>query len=320
MNCFELSSKIDMEDPQWDTKTMEVTNKWINQDSNYIENVGKEFENMGIDIDACIESMVVEGVDRVNKEEKQKMIEEAMEAEGVTQDQADKRTGPSGISLCSAVTSGTTVGTAAKVMQAMEAKETVQRERMMRAKAQYDNSKLHTELEQSRRRQRDAFLARWDKEGMRSVSDEVPEKHGDPGMHAWHAMLQAFQDPKNSYLVDVSVELAKLPSSTIMRKNDGEYLTALINVGMMHRCGIFLETWKDRGPKLIGLTSNHLDAPSEDEAKARLAPVINDANKDSELHGIMRDLQIMDTNKLLSYTNGMYLKILKAEGAKGLVQ
>ena len=150
MNCFEMSTRIDMDDSQWDAKTMEVTNKWINQDSDYIENVGKEFASMGIDMNACLESMVVEGVDRVNKEEKQKMIEEAMEAEGLTQDQANKRTGPGGISLCSAVTSGTTVGTAAKAMQAMEAKETVQRERMMRAKAQYDNLKLHTELEQSR--------------------------------------------------------------------------------------------------------------------------------------------------------------------------
>ena len=85
-----------------------------------------------------------------------------------------------------------------------------------------------------------------------------------------------------------------------MKKNDGEYLTALINVGMMHRCGRFLDIWKDRGPKLIGLTSNHPDAPTEEEAKARLAPIIKDANKDSKLHGIMRDLQIMDTNKLLS--------------------
>ena len=139
-------------------------------------------------------------------------------------------------------------------------------------------------------------------------------------MPAWHTMLQAFQDPKNSHLADISVELAKLPPSTIMKKDDGEYLTALINVGMMHRCGKFLETWENHGPKLIGLTSTHRGAPTKDEAKERLAPLIKDATKDSKLHSIMRDLQIMDTDKLLAYTNGMYLKVLKVAGANGLVQ
>ena len=105
-----------------------------------------------------------------------------------------------------------------------------------------------------------------------------------------------------------------------MKKNDGEYLTALINVGMMHRCGKFRETWETCGPKLIGLTSAHRGAPTEDKARERLAPLIKDATKDSELLSIMRDLQIMDTDKLLAYTNGMYLKVLKEAGADGLVQ
>ena len=53
------------------------------------------------------------------------MIQEAMEAEGLTQDQANKKTGLGGVSLCSEVTSDTMVGTDAKAMKAMEAKEAV---------------------------------------------------------------------------------------------------------------------------------------------------------------------------------------------------
>ena len=88
----------------------------------------------------------------------------------------------------------------------------------------------------------------------------------------------------------------------------------------MQRCESFLETWETLGPKSIGLSSAHRGAPTLDKAKERLALLITDATEDNQLYNIMRDLQIMGTDKLLSYTNGLYLKVLKEAGAEGLVQ
>ena len=133
-------------------------------------------------------------------------------------------------------------------------------------------------------------------------------------------MLKAYLDPSNSHLADISEDLTKYNLSAIMKKKDGDYLVAMINVGMMQRCENFLGTWESVGPKSIGLSSGHHGAPTEDKAKERLAPLITDATKDSKLHNIMRDLQIMDSDKLLSYTNGLYLKVLREAGADGLVQ
>ena len=182
------------------------------------------------------------GVDHVNKEEKQKMVEEAMEADGLIQDQANKKTGQGGIFLCSAVTSGTTVGTAAKAMQAMEAKEAFQRKKVKRSAAQHENMILRTQLDETRRKQVDSFLARWNKEGLAAVSEEEPVKQGDPGMHAWDTMLKAYLDPNNRHLADISEELTKYDLSAIMKKKDGDYLVAMINVVMMRRCENFLGT------------------------------------------------------------------------------
>ena len=143
---------------------------------------------------------------------------------------------------------------------------------------------------------------------------------GDPGMHAWDTMLKAYLDPNNSHLEDISEELTKYQLSSMTKKKDGPYLIALINVGMMQRCGKFLEEWETLGPKSVGLSSAHHGAPTEDKAKERRVPLITDATKDSKLHSLMRDLQIMGTDKLLAYTNGLYLKVLKEAGAEGLVQ
>ena len=57
------------------------------------------------------------------------MAKEAIAAEGVSPDQDNKTIGVGGVSTCTGVTTGTTVGTTGKTMVAMNAKEIVTAEK-----------------------------------------------------------------------------------------------------------------------------------------------------------------------------------------------
>ena len=70
----------------------------------------------------------------------------------------------------------------------------------------------------------------------------------------------------------------------------------------------------------MGLSSAHCRAKTLDSAYKLLAPIISGATKGSRLYIIMRDLQVIETKKLLSLTNGVYLEALQEAGANGLVQ
>ena len=54
------------------------------------------------------------------------------------------------------------------------------------------------------------------------------------------------------------------------------------------------------------------------KTKELLSPLIIDATKGSLLQNTMRDLQVMDTEKLLSYATGFYLETLQEVSANYL--
>lgn len=138
MNCFEDISKVDMDESTRNSETCEVSNKWITQGRDYYNNSVKQLKGLGIDMDACLESLVIEGMGEVDKQEKAEMMKEPMAAEGVSPGQDNKTTGVGGVSACTGVTTGTTVGTAAKAMATMNAKETVTAEKKKHAAAQQE--------------------------------------------------------------------------------------------------------------------------------------------------------------------------------------
>ena len=115
-------------------------------------------------------------------------------------------------------------------------------------------------------------------------------------------------------------ELAKCLEETLLAKKHGAYLIALFNVGKMERSESFLEECEDKGPKTIGILSVHRQATSQKKPSKLLAPLITDATKGSRIHSIMQDLQIMATDKLLTYVDGFYLVALQEAGANGLIQ
>ena len=310
MNCWEDTSRVDMDESAWNPVTCEVSNKWITQDGDYYNDAVKRFETMGINMDACINHLVIEGIEEADKQEKAEMVKEAMVAEGVSPDQENKTTGIGGVSTCSAVMSGTTAGTAAKALAALEAKLIVMKEKKKRVAAQQEALTLRAQLEQMRRSQLHSFIANWDLAGLASVTITSPVTVGNLGQHAWVTMSNAFSDPNNKHLEVVSEELAMYSENSLLAKKHGAYLIALVNVGMMQRCKTFLKEWEYQGPKSIGLSSAHLSAPTLEKANQLLVPLITDATSGSHLHNIMRDQQVMQTDKLLSYPNGTYLEAL----------
>ena len=77
-------------------------------------------------------------MDKVDTQEKAKMMKEAMAAEGISPDQDNKTTSVGGVPACTGVTTGTTVDTEAKAMAAMNAKEMATEENNKCAAAQQE--------------------------------------------------------------------------------------------------------------------------------------------------------------------------------------
>ena len=105
-----------------------------------------------------------------------------------------------------------------------------------------------------------------------------------------------------------------------MTKKDPYCLLALVNVAMTERCDAFLETWREQGPKCVGLPKGHRKATTIAEASKHLQPIVNDVAKGDPLHAIMRDLQIMDGSKLTSLHHSCYLQALFTIGERYLVK
>jgi len=62
---FTEASKIDAELTTWDPATWEVENKWIDQTGQYYDDAAAQMEALGIDIEAGITHLTVQGVDEV---------------------------------------------------------------------------------------------------------------------------------------------------------------------------------------------------------------------------------------------------------------
>ena len=72
---------------------------------------------------------------------------------------------------------------------------------------------------------------------------------------------------------------------------------------MRKRCEDLLLRWEDEGPKCIGLQEKNCTATTQDTADKHMGPLIAESAKGSYLHGIMRDLQSIDKEKLLQHTS-----------------
>ena len=148
MRCFDEVSRVDMEESTWCPRTLEVNNKWLNKGSSYHDNADKHFKELRMNIDECLDSLFIEGINKVQRLEKEEMVKEVMAAEGVTADEENKTTRLSAASVCTGVTNGSTTGTVAKAMAEMNGKEAVMEEKKKRAAAQQAASTLHTKIEE----------------------------------------------------------------------------------------------------------------------------------------------------------------------------
>ena len=89
---------------------------------------------------------------------------------------------------------------------------------------------------------------------------------------------------------------------------------------MKKRFEDFLDRWEEEGPTCIGISERNPMATTQDEADEHMAPVIAKSTKGDYVHGIMRDLQFIDKEKLIHVVHGVYLAALQERGASGRVQ
>ena len=280
----------------------------------------KQFEGMGLDIDDCLGNLVVEGIDEVDKLEKAELRKEIMIAEGVRTDQDTRVTGVGGVSVCTGVTTGSTAGTAARAMAAVDAKGIVMEEKKKRAAAQQEAFNLRTELEKMKQAQTDIFMANWDSKGLAAVTTEKLYTAGNPGKHAWVTMSKVMADPSNKNLVTISEELATYTQESVLARKDGHYLNALVNVGMMDRNMTILTEWDKEGPQTIDLLEAKQNATTLEVAKDLVTSLVVNAPKGGRLRNIVRDLQLMKPAELLPRNNGLYLQALFDVGDKDTIQ
>ena len=164
--------------------TLEVKNKWLNKRGTYHDNAARQFKELGMDIDECLDGPFIKGIDEVEKLEKEETIKEVMAAEGVTPNKEDKTTYLDEASMCTGVTTGSTAGTVAKAMETMNARETVLEEKKKRAAAQQAALTLQAQMEELKRMQLQVFMSNWDNNGLLSVTLMSSVATGDPGHHA----------------------------------------------------------------------------------------------------------------------------------------
>ena len=134
MECFSEVSKVDADQSTWDPTTWEVGNKWINKMRQYYEDATAQMKELGIDMEAGLTHLAVQGVDEVEKLERAEMVKETMRAEGIREDQDTRKTNTGDASACTGVTGGTfDGGTVTRAMANMDAKETAMHDKLKRS-------------------------------------------------------------------------------------------------------------------------------------------------------------------------------------------
>ena len=166
-------------------------------------------EELGIDIEAGISHLAVQGVDEVIRVERVEMIKDTMTAEGIREDQDTRNTNTRDASACSGVTGDISgAGTAERAVANMGTKETVIEEKLKRAQTQQQTQDFKAHIECLKRDQVQAFMITSDQRGLSFVSTATPITDACPGQHAWALMSDALADPVNKHLHSVSEELA----------------------------------------------------------------------------------------------------------------
>ena len=82
----------------------------------------------------------------------------------------------------------------------------------------------------------------------------------------------------------------------------------------------FFEERKKEGPMSLGLSCAHKRAGTLESACELVVPLITKATRENSLYTLMRDLQLIKKDKLLSMNKGVYLVALQEASASGLVQ
>ena len=95
---------------------------------------------------------------------------------------------------------------------------------------------------------------------------------------------------------------------------------ALVNVAMMQRCKDFLSTWRQDGPKCIGLPKNSRNAKNLENAHEHLRTLISNTEKGGYLHNSIRGLQVLDHSELMALPNCYYLQALAEVREDNLIQ
>ena len=205
-------------------------------------------------------------------------------------------------------------------MTGSSARETVVQEQLKRAKAQQQTNDLKAQVQRLRSDQVQAFMMKWDKDGLASVTKTPPIIGDNIGQHAWEVMTAVLADPCNKYLSTVCEDLADWDENRFTQKKDPLYLMALVNVAMMLRCKNFLTMWVQDGPKCIGLPKDRRDAETLGDAHEHIRPLVTNSEPGGFLRGIIRDLQVFDRRKLMSLPNSCYLQALTETGDSNQVQ
>ena len=123
-----------------------------------------------MNIEECLDSMIIKGIDEVQRLEQEEMGKEVMAAEGVTADEEDKTARIDVASVCTGVTNASTTGTVAKAMAEMNAKDMVMEEKKKRTAAQQAASTLHSQMEEMKQMQLQIFMSNWKNNGLSSVT------------------------------------------------------------------------------------------------------------------------------------------------------
>merc|ERR1712051_462918 len=178
MKCFSEVSRVNVDESTWCSETLEVSNKWLDKGSSYHENAERLFQELGVNVDYCLDSVRVEGMDEVRRLEQEEMAKEVMAAEGITADEEDKPPKTDAASACTGVTNASTTGTVANAMAAMNARQTVVDEQQKRAAAQQATSILRGKIENLQQAQLQMFMVNWNNNGLSSVTNATPVTAG----------------------------------------------------------------------------------------------------------------------------------------------
>ena len=67
MRIFDEASRVDMEESTRCPDTLEVRNKWLIKLVSCHDNAARQFRDLGLDINECLDGFIINGVDEVEK-------------------------------------------------------------------------------------------------------------------------------------------------------------------------------------------------------------------------------------------------------------